>query len=83
MNDDLNVQTPPTGVTRAANFTVFMRSYQDMVFSTAARITANDAQAEDIAQEVFLRAYADYGRLAVSPAAGTPVSPLPSPRKVP
>ncbi|MGH7946208.1 MAG: sigma factor, partial [Opitutaceae bacterium] len=31
-----------------------MRNYQDMVFSTAARLTGNDAQAEDIAQEVFL-----------------------------
>ena len=56
MNDDFTVQTPASGVTRAAEFTDFMRRYQDMVFSTAARITANDAQAEDIAQEVFLRA---------------------------
>ena len=70
MNDDLPVQTPPTGVTRAADFTVFMRSYQDMVFSTAARITANDAQAEDIAQEVFLRAYRDFDRLSASPEVG-------------
>ena len=70
MNDDLPVQTPASGVTRAADFTVFMRSYQDMVFSTAARITANDAQAEDIAQEVFLRAYRDFAQLSASPSAG-------------
>jgi|DEB19_MinimDraft_3_1074340.scaffolds.fasta_scaffold49751_1 RNA polymerase sigma-70 factor (ECF subfamily) len=70
MNDDLPVQTPAPGVNRAADFTVFMRSYQDMVFSTAARITANDAQAEDIAQEVFLRAYRDFTHLSASPSAG-------------
>ncbi|MFM8336095.1 MAG: RNA polymerase sigma factor, partial [Opitutaceae bacterium] len=70
MNDDLPVQTPASGVNRAADFTVFMRSYQDMVFSTAARITANDAQAEDIAQEVFLRAYRDFAQLSASPSAG-------------
>ena len=70
MNDDLTVQTPASGVTRAADFTDFMRRYQDMVFSTAARITANDAQAEDIAQEVFLRAYRDFAQLSASPSAG-------------
>src|SRR5215470_18120304 len=47
-----------------------MRAYQDMVFSTAARLTGNDAQAEDIAQEVFLKAYENFDRLRSSPAAG-------------
>lgn len=47
-----------------------MRAYQDMVFSTAARLTGNDVQAEDIAQEVFLKAYEHFGRLSTSPAAG-------------
>ncbi|HTT01716.1 MAG TPA: sigma-70 family RNA polymerase sigma factor [Steroidobacteraceae bacterium] len=47
-----------------------MRAYQDMVFSTAARLTANDAQAQDIAQEVFLRAYENFERLRASPSAG-------------
>jgi RNA polymerase sigma-70 factor (ECF subfamily) len=47
-----------------------MRAYQDMVFSTAARLTADDAQAEDIAQEVFLRAYQHFEQLRSSPAAG-------------
>ena len=41
-----------------------------MVFSTAARITGNDAQAEDIAQEVFLKAYENYDQLGTSPTAG-------------
>ncbi|MBB6092316.1 RNA polymerase sigma-70 factor (ECF subfamily) [Povalibacter uvarum] len=47
-----------------------MRAYQDMVFSTAARMTGNDAQAEDIAQEVFLKAYENFDQLRESPTAG-------------
>jgi len=47
-----------------------MRAYQDMVFSTAARLAGNDGQAEDIAQEVFLRAYEHFGDLRTSPTAG-------------
>lgn len=47
-----------------------MRAYQDMVFSTAARLTGNDAQAEDIAQDVFLKAYEHFDKLRTSPAAG-------------
>jgi RNA polymerase sigma-70 factor (ECF subfamily) len=41
-----------------------------MVFSTAARLAGNDAQAQDIAQEVFIRAYEHFGQLRVSPTAG-------------
>jgi RNA polymerase sigma-70 factor (ECF subfamily) len=41
-----------------------------MVFSTAARLTGNDGQAEDIAQEVFLRAYEHFGQLSTSATAG-------------
>jgi RNA polymerase sigma-70 factor (ECF subfamily) len=48
----------------------FMRAYQDMVFSTAARLTGNDAQAEDIAQEVFIRAYEHFANLRSGAAAG-------------
>lgn len=47
-----------------------MQAYQDMVFSTAARLTGNDAQAEDIAQEVFLKAFENFALLTVSPSAG-------------
>jgi RNA polymerase sigma-70 factor, ECF subfamily len=47
-----------------------MRAYQDMVFSTASRLAGNDAQAEDIAQEVFMRAYEHFGQLQGSPTAG-------------
>jgi RNA polymerase sigma-70 factor (ECF subfamily) len=47
-----------------------MRAYQDMVFSTAARITGRDGPAEDIAQQVFLKAYENFAQLQTSPAAG-------------
>ncbi len=47
-----------------------MRAYQDMVYSTAARLLGNDAQAEDIAQEVFVRAYTHFDALRSSPTGG-------------
>ena len=69
-NDDPPVHTSEADVSPAIDFTTFMRNYQDMVFSTAARLTGNDAQAEDIAQEVFLKAYENYDHLSTSPTAG-------------
>ena len=51
-------------------FEAFMRNYQNMVFSTAMRLLANTAEAEDISQEVFLRAYERFDQLALSPTAG-------------
>ncbi len=47
-----------------------MRAYQDMVFSTAVRLTGDSAQAEDISQDVFLKAYENFERLRESPTAG-------------
>jgi RNA polymerase sigma-70 factor, ECF subfamily len=47
-----------------------MRAYQDMVFSTSARLVGDDRQAEDIAQEVFLKAYENFDQLRTSPSAG-------------
>ena len=55
---------------RVGEFAGFMRAYQDMVFSTAVRLTGNDAQAEDIAQEVFLKAFERFEQLQSSPTAG-------------
>jgi RNA polymerase sigma-70 factor, ECF subfamily len=69
-NDEPPVQTPSPALSPPPDFTTFMRNYQDMVFSTAARITGNDAQAEDISQEVFLKAYENYSHLGTSPTAG-------------
>ncbi len=47
-----------------------MRAYQDMVFTTAARLIGDDRQAEDIAQEVFLKAYENFAHLRTSSTAG-------------
>ncbi len=47
-----------------------MRSYQNMVFTTAYRFTANHAEAQDITQEVFLKAYERFDSLHGHPTAG-------------
>jgi RNA polymerase sigma-70 factor (ECF subfamily) len=47
-----------------------MRKYQNMVFTTSARLVKNDAQAEDISQEVFIKAYEHFEMLSTSPTAG-------------
>jgi RNA polymerase sigma-70 factor (ECF subfamily) len=47
-----------------------MQAYQDMVFTTIVRLTGNDAQAEDIAQEVFLKAFENFQHLRSSRTAG-------------
>lgn len=52
------------------NFEQFMRNYQNMVFSTALRLTANEAEAQDIAQEVFLKAFERFAELSTSPTVG-------------
>lgn len=69
-NDAPPVHNHAAGERPVTDFTTFMRNYQNMVFSTAARITGNDAQAEDISQEVFLKAYENYDQLSTSPTAG-------------
>jgi RNA polymerase sigma-70 factor (ECF subfamily) len=51
-------------------FEAFMTAYQDMVFSTAMRLLANSAEAEDISQEVFLKAYDRFDELSTSKTAG-------------
>ena len=57
-------------MTDARQFETFMRNYQNMVFSTAMRLLSNTAEAEDVTQEVFLRAYERFGELQGSPTAG-------------
>jgi RNA polymerase sigma-70 factor (ECF subfamily) len=69
LSDDTPVQTPTQAGDRHAEFTKFMRTYQNMVFSTAARLSGNDAQAEDITQEVFLRAHRRFDELRDNPRA--------------
>ncbi|BET66153.1 sigma-70 family RNA polymerase sigma factor [Opitutales bacterium ASA1] len=57
-------------MTDPAEFEAFMRSYQNMVYSTAFRLTANHAEAQDIAQEVFLKAYERYDSIRDQPTVG-------------
>jgi RNA polymerase sigma-70 factor (ECF subfamily) len=52
------------------DFTTFMRNYQDMVYSTAVRLIGNETQAEDIAQDVFIKAHEHWDSLCGSPTAG-------------
>ena len=70
MNNEAPVQSEPAGNMTPTDFTTFMRNYQDMVYSTAVRLLGNEAQAEDISQEVFLKAYERYDDLGTSPTAG-------------
>jgi RNA polymerase sigma-70 factor (ECF subfamily) len=51
-------------------FAEFMRAYQNMVFSTAVRLLGNEIEAEDISQEVFLKAFEHFESLSSSPTAG-------------
>ncbi len=57
-------------MTDAQHFEAFLHNYQNMVFSTAMRLTANQSEAEDITQEVFLRAYERFAELRDSPSVG-------------
>ncbi len=69
-NDETPVPTATPAIAPPSDFTTFMRAYQDMVFATAARLTNNEAQAEDISQEVFLKAHQHFETLSTSPTAG-------------
>ena len=53
----------------AARFEAFVREYQDMVFATAVRLLGRDADAEDVAQTVFLRAFERFAQIGSSPSA--------------
>jgi DNA-directed RNA polymerase specialized sigma24 family protein len=46
-----------TDMVEEEEFEMFVRNYQNMVFSVSARIVGNLTDAEDITQEVFIRAY--------------------------
>jgi len=57
-------------MTDPQQFEVFVKSYQNMVFSTAVRLLGNPTEAEDIAQEVFLKAFERFAELSGSPTVG-------------
>jgi RNA polymerase sigma-70 factor (ECF subfamily) len=54
----------------AQQFEAFMQNYQNLVFSTAMRLLANESEAQDISQDVFLKAYERFDELQGSPTAG-------------
>jgi RNA polymerase sigma-70 factor, ECF subfamily len=53
-----------------AEFEQFVRNYQNAVFSVSARILGNLTDAEDITQEVFLKAYQRFPEIRNSASAG-------------
>lgn len=70
VSDGPAVQTNTEGMNVPTDFTIFMRNYQDMVYSTAVRLVGSEAQAEDISQEVFIKAHERWDSLRGSPTAG-------------
>jgi RNA polymerase sigma-70 factor (ECF subfamily) len=70
MTEDFTVQPSTQRTTAAAEFATFMSNHQNMVYTTAVRLVGSDAQAQDISQEVFLKAYERFDQLRGHPAAG-------------
>jgi RNA polymerase sigma-70 factor, ECF subfamily len=59
-----------TDMVEEEEFEMFVRNYQNMVFSVSARIVGNLTDAEDITQEVFIRAYERFKELRNSTTVG-------------
>lgn len=57
-------------MTDPEQFEAFMKAYQNMVYTTALRLLGRPAEAEDIAQEVFLRAYDRFDEIRDQPTVG-------------
>lgn len=57
-------------MTAPDEFGAFIARYEDMVYTTALRLLGRPAEAEDAAQEAFLKAFERFGSLKDSPAAG-------------
>ncbi len=53
----------------ADRFEAFVLEFQDMVFATAVRLLGNPAEAEDVSQTVFLKAFERFAEVGSSPAA--------------
>lgn len=51
-------------------FESFVEQYQNLVFTVAVRLLQNPSDAQDVAQEVFLRAYREFDMLKDNPSAG-------------
>ena len=57
-------------MTESQQFEAFLHSHQNMVYSTAMRLLAKQSDAEDVTQEVFLRAYQHFDNLRENLGAG-------------
>jgi RNA polymerase sigma-70 factor (ECF subfamily) len=56
-------------MTDVQRFEAFLLAHQDMVFATAVRLVGRSAEAEDIAQTTFLKAWERFDELQDNPAA--------------
>src|SRR4029079_1067762 len=56
-------------MTVSDRFEAFVREYQDLVFATAVRLLGNPAEAEDVSQNVFLKAFEHFREVDRSPQA--------------
>jgi RNA polymerase sigma-70 factor (ECF subfamily) len=70
LSAETTVKTSGQELIDTDEFVPFMRAYQDMVYSTVVRLLGRDAQAEDVAQEVFLKAYENFAQLRGSQTQG-------------
>ena len=52
-----------------ARFEAFVREYQQLVFATAVRLLGATAEAEDVSQTVFLKAFERFDEIGSSPSA--------------
>ena len=52
----------------AQDFEAFVQAHEDLVFGVALRLVGNAAEAEDVAQTVFLRAFERFDTLRAHPA---------------
>ena len=53
----------------ADGFEAFVRRYQDLVYATAVRLLGSSAEAEDVAQTVFLKAFQRFDTIVANPSA--------------
>ena len=56
-------------MTDARAFEAFLLEFQAMVYATALRLLGNEAEAEDVAQTVFLKAFERFDQIGTSPSA--------------